>query len=62
MTITPETIIQLFLGCLLGIVGWNIRQILNKVDSLEAGQRRNADRLVRIETRLGIEAENGYDA
>lgn len=61
MTIEPDLFLQLGIGCLLGVIGWGIRQIMARLDSLEKAQSFNTGRLIRIETKLGIVENNGHD-
>lgn len=61
MTIEPDLFLQLGIGCLLGVIGWGIRQIMERLDSLEKAQAFNTGRLIRIETKLGIVENNGHD-
>lgn len=54
MTLAPEALAQLLMGGILGLIGYLIRKVLERLDRLEDGQSRNAGRLIRIETKLGI--------
>lgn len=55
MTLEAETLIQLLGGLFLGIIGYLVRDTLAEVKELKRMSHRNASRLIRIETRLGIE-------
>lgn len=61
MTIEPEVGFQLLFGILLGVIGWGVRQALQRLDNLEKVQSFNTGRLIRIETKLGIAENNGHD-
>lgn len=52
MEFTP--FVQALGSLLLLIIGWNVRKITSKLDDLAKVQGRNAQRLVRIETKLGL--------
>jgi hypothetical protein len=53
MSIDPSDALQLLMGCLLGVVGYMVRQALVRLDQLERGQHNITGRLIRIETKLG---------
>jgi len=53
----PSELLELLVGLLLGIVGWNVRQLAGKVDDVSAMLTKNTGRLIRIETRLDIKDE-----
>ena len=55
MTIESAYLGQLFLLSVLAILGFMIRQVLSRLSHLETGQQLNSGRLIRIETRLGID-------
>lgn len=61
MTLDPTDLFQLLTGILLGVIGWGVRQALNRLDGLEKAQAFNTGRLIRIETKLGIVENNGHD-
>jgi hypothetical protein len=50
----PSDLLNVLIAGLVAIVGWNVRQAMNKLEIMETAQKRNSERLVRIETRLGI--------
>ena len=56
----PVDLLNLLVAVLLAIVGWNVRQLVGRVDSMDAKLTRNTGRLIRIETKLGL-SENGDD-
>jgi hypothetical protein len=58
VTLEPDAIAQLLMGGILALIGYLIRKVLDRLDNLEQGQARNAGRLIRIETKLGIPPHN----
>lgn len=58
----PAELLNVLVACLVTLVGWNVRQLMKKFDEMdgrigkmERRGERNTIRLVRIETRLGVD-------
>lgn len=61
MTLNPDDLLQLLMGGLLAMLAYLAKQTLHRLEKLEEAQSRNTNRLIRIETKLGItETNNGY--
>lgn len=58
MTLDIGVLLQLLFGILLGVVGYMVRQTLERLDSLEKAFAGNTGRLIRIETSLKLSSHD----